>query len=206
MATLLLFILGVDGDTLIVHAVADTKDQGKHCLCPYGTWSEHISPDISQKDELETHGYEAYVYSKTSQVSVCVSPLTGLQATLITRNSPNSLPTLSSCFPVTPPPLEAESRQCASSLQWVKILRRKQIPAPLHGSAAWVGSSPGTSVPQTSTQGGRNIKRRHMYQHHRGRQKWDPLQKAKQSQLGSGANSTQFSLLENKILRHKGLV
>lgn len=178
MAILFLFILGVDGDALIVQAVPNTKDQGKHCLCPYGTWSEHIRQDISRKDESGTHGHNAYVYSETSQVSVCVSPLTGLQATLITRNSPNSIPTLSSCFPVTPLTLEAESWQCASSLQWVKIWR-KQIPAPLHGSAAWVCSSLGTSVPQTSTQGGRNIKRRHTYQHHRGRQKWRPTAESK---------------------------
>lgn len=45
---------------------------------------------------------------------------------------------------------------------------------------SWVCSSAGTDVPQTSTQDGRNIKRRHMYQHNRGSRNEERLQKAKQ--------------------------
>jgi hypothetical protein len=43
-----------------------------------------------------------------------------------------------------------------------------------------VCSSAGTAVPQTSTEEGRNIKRRHMYQHDRESRNEEPLQKAKQ--------------------------
>lgn len=59
---------------------------------------------------------------------------------------------------------------------------------------AWVSSSAGTDVPQTSTQEGRDIKRRRMYPHDRERKNEESLQKSK-TNLRLGQEQTAHSSL-----------